>query len=87
MIRCIDSTTDKSGASPRQIHPFSTTSKSTPMNRQFPPEIIQLIVEASLHRYDLFDHYHNNPNPRYAILKSYSLLNSTWHGASLAELV
>ena len=57
------------------------------MNRQFPPEIIQLIVEASLDRYDLFHHYISNPKLRYATLRSYSLLNSTWCGASQAELV
>ena len=57
------------------------------MNRQFPPEIIQLIVEASLNRYDLFRSYHNYSKPRYATLKSYSLLNSTWCRASQAELV
>ena len=57
------------------------------MNRQFPPEVIQLIVEASLDRYDLFDYYHSDPKLRYATLKSYSLLNSTWCGASQAELV
>ena len=57
------------------------------MNRQFPPEIVQLIVEASLDHYDLFHHYNNDPEPRYATLTSYSLLNSTWCGASQAELV
>ena len=59
------------------------------MNRQFPPEIVQLIVKASLDRYDLLDYYHSDPKlrHRYATLKSYSLLNSTWCGASHAELV
>ena len=46
------------------------------MNRQSPPEIIQLIVKASLdpvntaHRVSCFT--------RYSTLKNYSLLNSTW---------
>ena len=57
------------------------------MNRQFPPEIIQLIVEASLDRYDMFRSNSRNIWPCYATLRSYSLLNSTWCGASQAELV
>ena len=57
------------------------------MNRQFPPEIIQLIVEASLDRSDMFRSQSRDIQPRYATLRSYSLLNSTWCGASQAELV
>ena len=57
------------------------------MNRQFPPEIVQLIVEASLDRYDMFRSDSRDSRPRYATLRSYSLLNSTWCGASQAELV
>ena len=57
------------------------------MNRQFPPEIIQLIVEASLDPYDLLAHYTHQAKLRYAILKLLSLLNSTWCGASQAQLV
>ena len=49
------------------------------MDRQFPPEIILLIVEASL---PPADHYYVHAAGRYPILKKYSLLNSTWRGAS-----
>ena len=47
------------------------------MDRQFPPEIVDLIVKASLHP---VDHVVRPPEvcSRYSILKSYSLLNSTW---------
>ena len=69
------------------VHPFSATSKSTPMNRQVPPEIIQLIVEASLDHSDIFGPSFYGPQPRYATLRSCSLLNSAWCGASQAELV
>ena len=47
------------------------------MDRQFPPEIVELIVEASLNPVDR----HSQPTDvydRYSILKRYSLLNSTW---------
>ena len=57
------------------------------MNRQFPPEIVQLIVEASLDRYDMFRSHPCDIRLRYATLRSYSLLNSTWGGASQAQLV
>ena len=47
------------------------------MDRQFPPEIIELIVKASLDPVD-----HESPRRgafgRYSIFKNYSLLNSTW---------
>ena len=51
-------------------------------DRQFPPEIIQLIVEASL---DPREPWRGENEPfylRYAILKKYSVLNSTWRGVS-----
>ena len=57
------------------------------MNRQFPPEIVQLIVEASLDPYDLFTPSERAIESRYATLKPYSLLNSTWYGVSQPELV
>ena len=56
--------------------------KSLEMDRQFPPEIIQLIVEASL---DPRQPSYGENEPfklRYAILKKYSVLNSTWRGVS-----
>ena len=52
------------------------------MDRQIPPEIIQLIVEASLDPYNLFDFDPAEPEKRYSTLKKYSLLNSTWRGVS-----
>ena len=66
---------------------MSTISIPTPFRRQFPSDIIQLIVEASLNPYDLFAQYPYQPKLRYATLKLFSLLNSTWCGASRAELV
>ena len=60
--------------------------KSLEMDRQFPPEIIQLIVEASLDPYDLFHLNWFELKRRYKILKKYSLLNSTWQGASSPSL-
>ena len=56
------------------------------MNRQFPPEIIQLIVEASLDPCDLFDLDWSEMKRRYKILTKYSLLNWTWQGASAPSL-
>ena len=49
---------------------------------QFPPEIIQVIVKASLAPYDSVITLSHNPASRYTILKKYSLLNSTWRGVS-----
>ena len=65
---------------PELIHrrPFPI---SLAMDRQFPPEIVQLIVEASLDPYILFQ-YANVFKARYSILKSYSVLNSTWRAFS-----
>ena len=57
------------------------------MNRQFPPEIVQLIVEASLDPYDFFAQYPYQTKLRYATLKLFSVLNSAWCGSSQAELV
>ena len=59
---------------------------SLEMDRQFPPEIIQLIVEASLDPYDLFNLDWTELESRYKILKKYSLLNWTWQGASAPSL-
>ena len=87
VVRCTNSATGNSQASPPQIHPISPTSKSTPMNRQFPPEIIQLIVNASLKPYDVFESPATDAKMRYSLRKSYALLNSTWRGATQAELV
>ena len=56
--------------------------KSLTMDRQFPPEIIQLIVKASLARYDPVPYTFFTSNQRYTILKNYSLLNSTWRAFS-----
>ena len=75
---------------PLRIRPFSTLSISLEMDRQFPPEIIQLIVRASLDPYEPFGagrslfnpHYRLQPRQRYRIFKSYSLLNSTWRVVS-----
>ena len=50
------------------------------MQRQFPPELIQLIVKASLDPVSSIDS--DNHRLRYAILKSYSRLNSTWFAIS-----
>ena len=58
-----------SQTSPLQFHPFSTIPKSTPMNRRFPPELIQLIVEASLDPYDFFTASDDVFPTRYAILR------------------
>ena len=52
------------------------------MDRQFPPEIVQLIGVASLEPYDSFSFQHGIRPRRYATLKSYSFLNSTWRGIS-----
>ena len=56
------------------------------MNRQFPPEIIQLIVEAALDPYDIFSADNMVSRCRYTTLKSFALLNSTWRAASDPEL-
>ena len=47
------------------------------MDRQCPPEIIELIVKASLDPVDR-DFFPTGVFGRYSILKCYSLLNSTW---------
>ena len=57
------------------------------MNRQFPPEIIQLIVEASLDPYDVFTSPAQDLKMRYSTLKAHSLLNSIWRGVSEPLLV
>ena len=56
------------------------------MDRQFPPEIIQLIVEASLEPFDIFDWSLTKSTRRYSTLKSYALLNSAWRGVSESSL-
>ena len=56
------------------------------MDRQFPPEIIQLVVEASLDPYDLFHLDWPEMKRRYKILTKYSLLNWTWQSASALSL-
>ena len=61
-------------------------SKSLEMDRQFPPEIIQLVVEASLDPYDLFHLDWPEMKRRYKILTKYSLLNWTWQSASALSL-
>ena len=90
VVACTDYTPCVSQASPLQIHPFSTPSKSTPMNRQFPPEIIQLIVEASFPSEVITSTangiYTVQIFARYSILNRYSVLNSTWNGVCEAAL-
>ena len=49
------------------------------MDRQFPPEIVQLIVEASI---DPSQHFTFFPTPCSSILRRFTVLNSTWRGAS-----
>lgn len=56
-----------------------------PTGRQFPPEIIQLILDASLDPYDLFGVF-LYPTFRYATLKTYPLINSTWRGVTKPAL-
>ena len=51
------------------------------MDRQFPPEIVQVIVEASLDPYDVFQ-LGESLKARYFTLRSYSRLNSAWRGTS-----
>ena len=51
------------------------------MDRQFPPEVVVLIVEASLDPYDSFDMLDDHI-PRYSTLCSYSRLNSVWRSIS-----
>ena len=51
------------------------------MDRQFPPEVVVLIVEASLDPYDSFDLLDDHI-PRYSTLCSYSRLNSVWRNIS-----
>ena len=67
------------------IHPRPLP-KSLEMDRQFPPEIIQLIVEASLDPYDVFNLDWFKAKRRYKILTKYSLLNWTWQVASAPSL-
>ena len=57
------------------------------MNRQFPPEIIQLSVKASLDPYDFFACADSDHKPRYSTLKAHSLLNSIWREVSEPLLV
>ena len=52
------------------------------MNRQFPPEIIQLIVKASIGPVTPPDGYWKATPTRYSTLRSYSILNSTWNEIS-----
>ena len=52
------------------------------MDRQFPPEIIQLIVKASLGPHDTSSDSSDETPTRYSTLKSYSTLNSIWNGIS-----
>ena len=54
---------------------------SNPMDRQFPPEVVVLIVEASLDPYDSFDMLDDHI-PRYSTLCNYSRLNSVWRNIS-----
>ena len=56
------------------------------MDRQFPPEIVQLIVKASLDRHDPTDPSGRHALGRYPILLKYSLINSTWRCASEPSL-
>ena len=51
------------------------------MDRQFPPEVVVLIVEASLDLYDSFDMLDDHI-PRYSTLCRYSRLNSVWRSIS-----
>ena len=52
------------------------------MDRQFPPEIIQLIVQASLEPFDPFAFIDYARGDRYETLTDFTLLNSTWRGVS-----
>ena len=47
------------------------------MNIEIPPELVELIVKASLEPYNPVS-FDSDPNDRYSTLKSYSLVNSTW---------
>ena len=77
--------------SPHHSTPFRTTPiglraesryfLSNPMDRQFPPEVVLLIVEASLDPYDSFDMLDDHI-PRYSTLCNYSRLNSVWRNIS-----
>ena len=81
-----DYVSNQSQSDSLEIDSFSINSVSLEMDRQFPPEIIQLIVEASLDPYDLFDFDWSKVASRYATLENYSLLNWTWQGASAPSL-
>ena len=65
---------------------MSSLPNPTATDRQFPPEIIQLIVDASLDPFDFFHHNWVEAKRRYRILTKYSLLNSTWQSASALSL-
>ena len=56
------------------------------MDRQFPPEIVQLIVKASLDSLRVPNSLQLVDEDRYPILKRYSILNSTWREACKPSL-
>ena len=56
--------------------------KSLEMDRQFPPEIVQLVAEASLDPYDPLFFTSVESRQRYSVLKNYCVLNSTWRAVS-----
>ena len=67
--------------SPIALRAGSRYFPSNPMDRQFPPEVVLLIVEASLDPYDSFDMLDDHI-PRYSTLCNYSRLNSVWRNIS-----
>lgn len=80
VVTCTDCLPYESQASLVQIHSMSITLAT---DRQFPPEVVQLIVDASLASYDPFSPPRRTDSaPRYKILKSYCRLNSIWRGVS-----
>ena len=84
VVRCTDSTPGKSQDPPLQIDRFSTTPSPLEMGRQIPqlpPEIIILIVKASLTPYDPFGQALNHA-ARYTTLRKFALLDSIWRGIS-----
>ena len=52
------------------------------MDRQFPPEIVDFIIEASLDPFDCFSTRLRGSAVRYSTLKNYCLLNKTWRAFS-----
>lgn len=66
---------------------MSTTSARIQASHQLPPEIIPLIVEASLDPYDNGYFSKSDSKLRYSILKPYCLLNSTWGAFSQPKLL